>query len=204
MHGIGRITQPKMQAVNFARPIERRKLNGSVINESYVDSEISCQFKCVEKEGCQSYNFETKKNQAGKLMCQLSNSNRFVSLANFTQDEDFKYGGVQVILRNIVSFNRKVPSKTFHTTLTKMLSIAKICLLGTILNCFYSKNGGIILSDELGQTSLVHLAMHLVDRLAISSFSRFHLSPTKKKQPRNLMPCYKTLYARGVEIYLTL
>ena len=86
-----------MQAINFADAIEGRELNGSVIKEIEVDSEISCQLECVEEERCKSYNFECTKNIAGKFKCQLSDSDRFVGLANYTQDDGFKYRGITVI-----------------------------------------------------------------------------------------------------------
>ena len=57
VYGKSRISQPGFQAVNFAKAIEGRKLNGSLINETEVDSEMSCQFKCVKEMRCQSYNF---------------------------------------------------------------------------------------------------------------------------------------------------
>ena len=54
--GTNRISEPSFQAINFGRAIIGRKLNGSVIKETLVDSEISCQFECV-KETRLSYNF---------------------------------------------------------------------------------------------------------------------------------------------------
>ncbi|KAL9982262.1 hypothetical protein ACROYT_G004287 [Oculina patagonica] len=86
---------PDLEAANFADAIEGRKLNGSLIKEMEVESESSCQFECVEEERCQSYNFATTKNDAGRFKCQLSDSDRFVGLVNFTEDKDFKYGGLQ-------------------------------------------------------------------------------------------------------------
>ena len=95
VYGKSRISVPK--AVNSAKALEGRKLNGGVINELEVDSEIACQFECVEEERCHSYNFGTTKNQAEKFKCQLSESDRFVGHANFTENDNFKYRGVLVI-----------------------------------------------------------------------------------------------------------
>ena len=82
-------------AVNFAHAIEGRKLNGSVINEEEVDSESSCRLKCVNNKRCLSYNFGRTSNKSGRFKCQLSDSDRFVGIANFTTDENFKYVGIQ-------------------------------------------------------------------------------------------------------------
>ncbi|KAL9989629.1 hypothetical protein ACROYT_G004196 [Oculina patagonica] len=94
VYGTGRISRPNLKAVNFAHAIQGR-LNGSVIKEIEVDSEISCQFECVEEMKCYSYNFGPKKDNTGKFKCHLSNSDRFAGFVNFTEDNDFKYGGLQ-------------------------------------------------------------------------------------------------------------
>lgn len=91
-----RISEPGLKAVNFAKPIEGRKLNGSLIKEVEVDSEESCEFECVEEERCRSLNFGTRKNQAGRFKCQLCYSDRFFGLVNFTEDDGFKYSGIAV------------------------------------------------------------------------------------------------------------
>ncbi|XP_078357573.1 microfibril-associated glycoprotein 4-like [Oculina patagonica] len=95
VYGISRISELDFIAVNFAKAIEGHKLNGSVIKEVEVDSESSCQFECVREEKCKSYNFETTKNDAGTSTCQLSDSDRFFSFANFTEDKNFIYRGWQ-------------------------------------------------------------------------------------------------------------
>lgn len=97
VHGISRISQPGMKAVNFAEAIPGRKLNGNVIKEIEVKSEGCCRFECVEDERCQSYNFGMTKNNAERFKCQLSNSDRFTGFINFTKDDNFSYGGIQVI-----------------------------------------------------------------------------------------------------------
>ena len=93
-----RISRPNVQVVNFAKPLEGRKLNGSVIEEIEGDTEVTCQFKCLEDGRCHSYNFGTLTRSEGSIsLCQLSGSDRFVGLLNFTEDENFKYCGLQVI-----------------------------------------------------------------------------------------------------------
>ena len=102
--GTTRISEPNLEAVNFAQVIEGRRLNGSVITEMEVDSEVSCQFKCVKEKKCFSYNIgsaNSTKNNAKRFKCQLSDSDRFAGFANFTEDKDFKYGGLQVITKKI-------------------------------------------------------------------------------------------------------
>lgn len=100
--GTTRITDPNLEAVNFAHVIERRRLNGSVIKEIEVDSEVSCKFECVKEEKCFSYNVgstNSTKSNAKRFKCQLSDSDRFAGFANFSEDKDFKYGGLQVITK---------------------------------------------------------------------------------------------------------
>ena len=96
VHGISRISQP-FKAVNFAKEIAGRKLNGSVIKETEVESESSCRLECVEEEKCRSYNFGITKNNARGFACQLSDSDRFVGHVNFTANEEFHYRGIKVI-----------------------------------------------------------------------------------------------------------
>lgn len=43
---------PNVKAVNFAKEMRGRRLNGSVIRELEVDSEGSCRLQCVEENGC--------------------------------------------------------------------------------------------------------------------------------------------------------
>ena len=96
VYGISRISGPNLKAVNFAKELEGKKLNGSLIKEIEVDSESSCRFECVNKERCQSYNFGIVEGNSGKFKCQISDSDRFVGFANFTEDENFIYRGLKV------------------------------------------------------------------------------------------------------------
>ncbi|KAL9982271.1 hypothetical protein ACROYT_G004297 [Oculina patagonica] len=95
VYGISRISEPDFKAVNFAKAIAGQKLNGSVIKEVEIESESSCRLECVEEERCQSYNFGTTKNDAGRFKCQLSDSDRFSGHVNFTEDQGFIYRGLQ-------------------------------------------------------------------------------------------------------------
>ena len=104
VYGLNRISEPNLKAVNFAKSIEGRKLNGSVIKEIEVDSDSVCRLKCVEEERCQSYNFGVTENPAGRFVCQLSDADRFVGLVNFTEDDDFKYRGMQVMFGSSIFF----------------------------------------------------------------------------------------------------
>jgi len=103
VYGISRISEPDLKAVNFAKVIEGRKLNGSVIKEVEVDSEESCSFECLEEEKCQSYNFKTTKSKAEGFKCQLSDSDRFVGVTNFIEDENFSYVGIQTACDTVPS-----------------------------------------------------------------------------------------------------
>ena len=94
-NGVTRIFKPDLKALNFAKQIRGRRLNGSVTREMEVGSEVSCQVHCVEQNGCLSYNFGPNENKK-RFKCQLSNSDRFVGLKNFTEGHEFLYRGVQV------------------------------------------------------------------------------------------------------------
>ena len=87
--------QPDLAFINFAQAIHGKKLNGSVFQEISVDSEISCQTACVGDIRCLSYNFGATKKE-GKFICQLSDSDRFTSHENFTEDVEVVYRGIQV------------------------------------------------------------------------------------------------------------
>ena len=96
VYGMSRISEPQIKAVNFAHPIHGRKLTGSMIREILVNSEESCSFECVKEEKCISYNLKSSPNETDGFKCQISTSDRFVSVTNFTNDEKFKYVGMQV------------------------------------------------------------------------------------------------------------
>ncbi|XP_066018372.1 uncharacterized protein [Pocillopora verrucosa] len=93
-NGESRLTTSNYKAVNFAKEIRGRRLNGSVTKEIEVDSESSCRLQCVEETSCLSYNFgpgEDKK----MFKCQLSNSDRFTGLNNFIEDPQVLYRGIK-------------------------------------------------------------------------------------------------------------
>ena len=103
VYGISRISENDLIAVNFAKPMAGRKLNGSVIKEIDVESEGSCQLECVKEGQCRSYNIGTKKNDAEKFKCELSDSDQFTGFINFTKEENFTYIGLQVIIYHLLS-----------------------------------------------------------------------------------------------------
>ena len=94
-NGESRLTTSNYKAINFAREIRGRRLHGRVIKEIEVDSESSCRLLCVEESSCLSYNFGPGENKK-MFKCQLSNSDRFASFNNFTDDNTFLYRGVKV------------------------------------------------------------------------------------------------------------
>ena len=81
IHGSNRFSEPHFKAINFAKAVKGRKLDGNVIKELGMTSEASCQFECVKETACLSYNFLSVQ---GK--CQLSYLDRFVGHVNFTQE----------------------------------------------------------------------------------------------------------------------
>ena len=94
-NGESRLTTSNYKAINFAREIRGRRLHGRVIKEIEVDSESSCRLLCVEESSCLSYNFGPGENKK-MFKCQLSDSDRFASFNNFTDDNTFLYRGVKV------------------------------------------------------------------------------------------------------------
>ena len=55
--GSTHLLEPDFRAANFAKVIEDRKLNGTILRELEMASEISCQFECFSEDRCMSYNF---------------------------------------------------------------------------------------------------------------------------------------------------
>ena len=94
--GRNKVVKPDFQAMNFAKEIRGRKLNGSLIKEKEVDSENSCQLECVHERQCLSYNFGLLEDNK-TFICQLSHSDRFSGVKNFTKDEKVLYRGIKVI-----------------------------------------------------------------------------------------------------------
>ena len=94
-NGESRLTTSNYKAINFAREIRGRRLHGRVIKETEEDSESSCRLLCVEESSCLSYNFGPGENKK-MFKCQLSDSDRFASFNNFTDDNTFLYRGVKV------------------------------------------------------------------------------------------------------------
>ena len=137
-NGETRMITPNFKAVNFAREIRGRRLNGSVIREMEVDSEGSCRLQCVEESACLSYNFGPSKNKK-RLKCQLSDSDRFAGLKNFTEDDDFLYRGVKVILIFFLTFKTQRRCDIYLTCViyVNVLNNEKNHLLVFLLFCFF-------------------------------------------------------------------
>lgn len=93
--GKKKFIKPDFKAINFAKEIRGRKLNGSVIKKKEVDSESSCQFECVHERQCLSYNFGSAEDKT--FICQLSHSDRFNGVKSLKKDNKFLYRGIQVI-----------------------------------------------------------------------------------------------------------
>ena len=87
----GRIKDTDMEAINFAKAINGKRLNGSVFQNISVDSEMFCQLACVKDIRCLSYNYGTMSDTEEKFNCQLSDSDRFTSQENFTDEVQSLY-----------------------------------------------------------------------------------------------------------------
>lgn len=116
-NGESRLITSNYKAVNFAREIRGRRFNESVIKEIDVDSEGSCRLQCVEESSCLSYNFAPGENKMFK--CQLSDSDRFTGLSNFTEDPEVLYRGIKVIYFNL-QFFYVIPRRLSPLTLGTM------------------------------------------------------------------------------------
>ena len=103
--GLGRVKTNDLRAVNFAAEITGRKLLGRVIKETEEESEDACQLQCVDESRCLSYNFGPAEDER-RFKCQLSDSDRFAAMENFTQDDKFSYRGIQV-LRNGTQWKKR-------------------------------------------------------------------------------------------------
>ena len=103
--GLVRVNTNDLYAINFAVEVRGHKLIGRVIEETEVDSEDKFQLQCVAKSRCLSYNFGPAEDWR-RFKCQLSDSDRFLAVDNFIQDDEFLYWGIQV-LRNLVQYQRK-------------------------------------------------------------------------------------------------
>ena len=102
VYAVSRIVDPSFDGINFAKALFGKRLD-SVFHETVVGSETSCQIKCVKDKRCLSYNFRTT-NKTEDLHCQLSNSDRFTSHENFTQDGKWLYRGMEVT--HLISWNK--------------------------------------------------------------------------------------------------
>lgn len=87
---------PKFKALNFAREIRGRHLNGSVFKKKEVTSESPCRLHFVEERSCLSCNFGPSTKRM-RYKCQLSYSSRFVGLKSFTEDDEYLYRGLKVM-----------------------------------------------------------------------------------------------------------
>ena len=97
--GSNQLSEPDFKIANFATAIEDRKLNGGVLRDFEVASEISCKFECISEERCLFYNFlPIHGKEIG--ICQQSDSDRFISGVNFTKEDGAIYRGIQVTILN--------------------------------------------------------------------------------------------------------
>ena len=69
----------------------------------------------TKESSCVSYNFRSTTNKK-KFKCQLSDSDRFASFKNFTEDNKFLYRGVKV--------------KNFRSSFSRMKSVSIIHPVG--------------------------------------------------------------------------
>ena len=88
------VTEAPCTKKTFVEPVPNKALVNHVISNPTVASEEVCKIQCFIEATCESYNFGPKED--GGHVCELSNSDRFVGLKNFTEDHEFLYRGVEV------------------------------------------------------------------------------------------------------------
>ncbi|XP_068740867.1 uncharacterized protein [Montipora capricornis] len=117
------------------------KLIGNVIKETGVAEEESCQLECVKDSKCLSYNFNATTNEK-TLNCQLSDSDRFQSLKNFTKDDEYVYRGIQSLCEEDDSYCGDnevcIPDYQNDSVLCKCVDgyFGKPCASYVALGCF--------------------------------------------------------------------
>ena len=95
---------PDFKLRNYAEKIVGRILSGSTIKQLNVTSEMSCQIECVADNRCLSYNLIPILGM-DVLICELSDSYRFVGYQNFTRQVGGIYRGVEVkVDEELISF----------------------------------------------------------------------------------------------------
>ena len=95
VHGENFLSDPDLKFRNFAKKIDGRRLNGSLVKESNVTSEIFCQIECVADGRCLSYNLLPILGMEMSV-CQTNHGDRFVGHQNFTDEDGATYRGIQV------------------------------------------------------------------------------------------------------------
>ena len=95
---------PDFKLRNYAEKIVGRMLSGSTIKQLNVTSEMSCQIECVADNPCLSYNLIPILGM-DVLICELSDSYRFVGYQNFVSEVGGIYRGVEVkVDEELISF----------------------------------------------------------------------------------------------------
>ena len=95
---------PDFKLRNYAEKIVGRILSGSTIKQLNVTSEMSCQIECVGDNRCLSYNLIPILGM-DVLICELSDSYRFVGYQNFISEVGGIYRGVEVkVDEELISF----------------------------------------------------------------------------------------------------
>ena len=95
---------PDFKLRNYAEKIVGRILSGSTIKQLNVTSEMSCQIECVADNRCLSYNLIPITGM-DVLICELSDSYRFVGYQNFTSEVGGIYRGLEVkVDEELISF----------------------------------------------------------------------------------------------------
>ena len=99
VQGSNHFLESGFRAANFAKVIKGRKLNGTILRELEMASEISCQFECFSEDRCMSYNFlSIHGNETSTCQNATKWSDRFVSRVNFTKEDGALFKGIQVII----------------------------------------------------------------------------------------------------------
>jgi len=83
--------------LEFLEPETGMRLKDHVIQSTSVDEGKQCQLQCYLETSCLSYNLGTEENGT-KLLCELSNSDRYQHPGDLVLRKGFSYHGTAVSL----------------------------------------------------------------------------------------------------------
>ena len=72
-------------------PFHRQKLRSAPFDSKEVENEIECFFACAKDSRCRSTNFKTVVEPSGKFVCQLLDTDKFISPGLLKESADHQH-----------------------------------------------------------------------------------------------------------------